>query len=93
MYPDPAVAVLEATDDGSRGHHGYVTDLVLANVDEKTVYLRMPPTYLESETLLMVLRNLLRGAHDRETNPSVAPPAAVAPKPVLKPQPAIARAR
>jgi transcription-repair coupling factor (superfamily II helicase) len=37
-------------------------------IDEKTVYLRMPPTFLESETLLMVLRNLLRGAYDREIN-------------------------
>ena len=37
-------------------------------IDEKTVYLRMSPTYLEPETLLMVLRNLLRSAHDRDAN-------------------------
>ncbi len=35
-------------------------------IDNKTVYLRMPPTFLEPETLLMVLKNLMRGAHDRE---------------------------
>jgi transcription-repair coupling factor (superfamily II helicase) len=35
-------------------------------IDEKTVYLRMPPTYLEPETCLMVLKNLLRGAYDRQ---------------------------
>jgi transcription-repair coupling factor (superfamily II helicase) len=34
-------------------------------IDEKTVYLRMPQTFLEAETLLMVLRNLLRGTYDR----------------------------
>ncbi len=42
-------------------------------IDEKTVYLRMPEVYLESETLLMVLRNLLRGAYDREVNGTPAP--------------------
>ncbi len=35
-------------------------------IDEKTVYLRMPPTYLEPETCLMVLKNLLRSAYDRQ---------------------------
>jgi transcription-repair coupling factor (superfamily II helicase) len=34
-------------------------------IDEKTIYLRMPPTYLEPETCLMVLRNLIRAGHDR----------------------------
>ena len=29
-------------------------------VDEKTIYFRPPPTYLEPDTLLMVMRNLLR---------------------------------
>ena len=42
-------------------------------IDEKTVYLRMPPTYLESETLLLVLRNLMRAAHDREVKGEPAP--------------------
>jgi transcription-repair coupling factor (superfamily II helicase) len=44
-------------------------------IDDKTVYLRMPPTFLESETLLMVLRNLLRSAYDREKNAAAPPPA------------------
>ena len=47
-------------------------------IDEKTVYLRMPATYMQSETLLLVLRNLLAAAHDREQKgeppPTVAPP-------------------
>ena len=54
-------------------------------IDEKTVYLRMPPTYVQPEALLMVLRNLLRAAHDRETNaepPPAATPARTARDPV-----------
>ena len=45
-------------------------------VDEKTVYLRMPQTFLESETCLMVLRNLMRAAYDRQVNgiPTPTPP-------------------
>ena len=31
-------------------------------IDAETVYLRMPPTFLEPETLLMVLRNLMHAA-------------------------------
>jgi transcription-repair coupling factor (superfamily II helicase) len=46
-------------------------------IDEKTVYLRMPPTYLEAETCLMVLKNLLRAAYDRQVNGEPPP----APKP------------
>ena len=34
-------------------------------IDERTVYLRMPKTYMEPETLLLVLRNLMRSAHDK----------------------------
>ena len=56
-------------------------------IDEKTVYLRMPATFMEPEPCLMVLRNLIRQAYDRERNalstaaesataPAVAPPAA-----------------
>jgi transcription-repair coupling factor (superfamily II helicase) len=52
-------------------------------VDEKTVYLRMPGTFMESETCLMVLRNLMRAAHDRELKgeppPAASPPAAKKP--------------
>ena len=51
-------------------------------VDDKTVYLRMPDTFLESETCLMVLRNLMRAAHDRELKgePPPAPPPAKRPE-------------
>ena len=47
-------------------------------IDEKTIYLRMPATYMQPETMLMVLRNLLAAAHERqlkgEPDPVVAPP-------------------
>jgi len=54
-------------------------------IDEKTVYLRMPPVFMEPETLLMVLKNLLRAAYDRENGrapatPAVAPQAESPPK-------------
>jgi hypothetical protein len=46
----------------------------------------MPGTFMESETCLMVLRNLMRAAHDREVRgeppPEAAPPATQAKKPV-----------
>jgi transcription-repair coupling factor (superfamily II helicase) len=47
----------------------------LSVIDEKTIYLRMPKTYLEPETLLMVLRNLIRSAHEKilKGEPVVAP--------------------
>jgi transcription-repair coupling factor (superfamily II helicase) len=41
----------------------------LSVIDEKTVYLRMPASFMESDTLLMVLRNLLKSAHEREQSP------------------------
>jgi hypothetical protein len=47
-------------------------------IDEKTVYLRMPATYTEPETLLLVLRNLVRAAHDREVK-GEPPPARAQP--------------
>jgi transcription-repair coupling factor (superfamily II helicase) len=50
-------------------------------VDEKTVYLRMPETFLDPETCLMVLRNLMRAAYDRELRGEPAP----APPPAKKP--------
>jgi transcription-repair coupling factor (superfamily II helicase) len=54
-------------------------------VDEKTVYLRMPPTFLDPEACLMVLRNLMRAAYDRELKgePAPAPPPAQAKKPAI----------
>jgi hypothetical protein len=57
-------------------------------IDEKTVYLRMPPTFLQSETCLMTLKNLMRGAWDRqqrgEPAPSLKPPEPKKPLPVPK---------
>jgi transcription-repair coupling factor (superfamily II helicase) len=55
-------------------------------IDEKTIYLRMPPTFVEPEAALMVLRNLLRQAMDREKKGEAAPapgqaPVAPPPKP------------
>ena len=50
-------------------------------IDEKTVYFRLPPGILESETLLLIMRNLLRAAHDREVNGLEAP---VVSKPTAK---------
>jgi transcription-repair coupling factor (superfamily II helicase) len=46
-------------------------------IDERTVYLRMPAGFLESDTLLMVLRNLLKAAHGREKAEVVVASAAV----------------
>jgi transcription-repair coupling factor (superfamily II helicase) len=49
-------------------------------IDEKTVYLRMPPSFMEPETSLMVLKNLMRKAYDRERSGEPAPE--VKPEPV-----------
>jgi transcription-repair coupling factor (superfamily II helicase) len=35
-------------------------------IDEKTIYLRMPPVFMQPETALIALRNLLKSAWDRE---------------------------
>jgi len=50
-------------------------------IDEKTVYLRLPPTMMEGDMILMVLRNLLKAAYERELRgePPPAPPAPKAP--------------
>ncbi|HLL89127.1 MAG TPA: transcription-repair coupling factor, partial [Tepidisphaeraceae bacterium] len=60
-------------------------------IDDKTIYLRMPPTYMEPETCLMVLRNLVRGAEERRRTggDGQAPPAAA---PEQKPEPSKAAA-
>ncbi|HEY7118217.1 MAG TPA: transcription-repair coupling factor [Tepidisphaeraceae bacterium] len=47
-------------------------------VDERTIYFRPPDTYLEADTLLMVMRNLLKAAYEREQRGEPAP-APVAP--------------
>ncbi|MEO6437324.1 MAG: transcription-repair coupling factor, partial [Tepidisphaeraceae bacterium] len=35
-------------------------------IDARTIYLRMPASFLESETLLMVMRNLMKQAYEKE---------------------------
>ncbi|CAA9376777.1 MAG: Transcription-repair coupling factor, partial [uncultured Phycisphaerae bacterium] len=50
-------------------------------IDEQTVYLRMPPTFVESEAALMVLRNLMRQALDREQKGEATPEPGQAPEP------------
>ncbi|HTL28997.1 MAG TPA: transcription-repair coupling factor, partial [Tepidisphaeraceae bacterium] len=60
-------------------------------IDEKTVYLRMPPTFMESEALLMTLRNLMRNAYDKEKNAPVDGDGEVAAPAPSKEQPAPAK--
>jgi hypothetical protein len=54
-------------------------------IDEQTVYLRMPPTFVESEAALMVLRNLMRQALDREQQGEAKPEPGQAPEPKAAP--------
>jgi len=77
----------------------------LTVVDEKTVYLRMPPTFLEADTLLLALCNLMRAARAKEVaaqpaaetavlkeeKPAAPTPAPVAAMPAPVPAPPIAR--
>jgi transcription-repair coupling factor (superfamily II helicase) len=37
-------------------------------IDERTVYLRMPEQFMEPDTLLMILRNLLKAAYEKREN-------------------------
>jgi hypothetical protein len=59
----------------------------LSVVDEKTIYFRPPATYLEADTLLMVMRNLLVAAYEREKRGEPAPEVKPPPKEVLKASP------
>ncbi|MGA2229609.1 MAG: transcription-repair coupling factor [Tepidisphaeraceae bacterium] len=76
--PDIVLAVRDASrvQIGLAGAPG-----TLRVIDEKTVYLRMPPTMMESDTVLMVLRNLLKAAYEREQRGEPPPQ----PKPPAKP--------
>jgi hypothetical protein len=59
--------VVLTVNDASKAQHALTgAPGSLRVVDEKTVYLRMPPTFMEPETLLMVLRNLMFAAHERD---------------------------
>jgi transcription-repair coupling factor (superfamily II helicase) len=77
--PDVILTVRDASraQAGLAGAPGRLTLL-----DEKTVYLRLPAGFLESDTLLMILRNLLKAAYEREHG--IAPPPA---KPANAPAP------
>ncbi|HTW94875.1 MAG TPA: transcription-repair coupling factor [Tepidisphaeraceae bacterium] len=62
---DPDVVL--TVRDGARAQQGLIgAPGTLRVIDEKTVYLRMPESYLAPDMVLMVLRNLLKAAHDRE---------------------------
>ncbi|MDB5333873.1 MAG: mfd, partial [Phycisphaerales bacterium] len=62
--------------DGNKAQHALTgAPGTLRVIDEKTVYLRMPASYVEPEVCLMVLKNLLRSAHDRDVNAAATPAA------------------
>jgi transcription-repair coupling factor (superfamily II helicase) len=42
-------------------------------IDERTVYLRMPKSFMEPDTVLLALRNLLKAAHEREQGGQTPP--------------------
>jgi transcription-repair coupling factor (superfamily II helicase) len=85
--PDVVLTVRDAT---KAQHALYGAPGTLRVIDDKTVYLRMPPSMLEPETLLLVLRNLMRAAHDRDVNGLPAPAPA---KPPGKAKPVVAARR
>lgn len=68
--PDVVLTVRDAklASEGMTGAPG-----TLRVIDEKTVYLRMPPTFMESETLLIVLRNLMKQNEEKKRTGVVAP--------------------
>jgi hypothetical protein len=86
--PDIILTVVDAkrAQAGLTGAPG-----TLRVIDEKTVYLRMPPSFMEAETSLMVLKNLMRKAFDRERNGEPAPAPEVKPEPRPQVAPAVAR--
>ncbi|MDB5356184.1 MAG: transcription-repair coupling factor Mfd [Phycisphaerales bacterium] len=72
----PPDLVLTVSDANKAQHALTGAPGTLRVIDEKTVYLRMPASYVEPEVCLMVLKNLLRSAHDRDVNAAAAPAAA-----------------
>ena len=71
-------------NDGARAQLGLIgAPGTLRVVDEQTIYLRVPATYLEPETALMVLRNLMRQAYDRDQR-GEAPPTVHIPPPEMQ---------
>src|SRR5688500_11491845 len=87
---DPDV-ILTVTDAGRASVGLAGAPGTLRVIDEKTVYLRMPTSFMEPETALMVLKNLMRQAYDREKNGTPAPEPKPEPAPVAKPAAAPAK--
>ena len=66
--------VVLTVHDASKAQHALTgAPGTLRVIDEKTVYLRMPATFMEPEACLMVLRNLMHAAHDRDEKGEPAP--------------------
>ncbi len=80
--PDIVLTVRDATK-AQHALHGAPGSLRV--IDEKTVYLRMPPTFMEPEACLMVLRNLMLAAHDRDVKGEPPPAPKAPPAPAKKP--------
>ncbi|HEX8912040.1 MAG TPA: transcription-repair coupling factor [Humisphaera sp.] len=95
----PPDVVLKVTDGARASFAMTGAPGTLRVIDEKTIYLRMPPTFVEPEAALMVLRNLMRQAMEREQKgeatpaPGQAPAAPPAPAldSLAKPRPSGAR--
>jgi len=69
---DPDVVL--TVRDGARAQEGLSgAPGTLRVIDEKTVYLRMPESYLAPDMILMVLRNLLKAAYERQQRGETAP--------------------
>lgn len=79
----PPDVVLTVRDANPAQHALLGAPGTLRVIDEKTVYLRMPPVYLEPETCLMVLRNLMHSAHDRDVKGLPPPETKAPPKPAV----------
>jgi transcription-repair coupling factor (superfamily II helicase) len=78
--------VVLTVSDASKAQHALTgAPGTLRVIDEKTVYLRMPATFMEPEACLMVLRNLMHAAHERDEKGEAAPVPAARP-PVNKKQ-------
>ena len=82
---DPDV-VLKVTD-AARAQFGLAgAPGSLRLIDEKTVYLRMPATFMEAEACLLVLKNLMNKALEREKSGEQAQPGQAPPPPPPKPE-------
>jgi transcription-repair coupling factor (superfamily II helicase) len=51
-------------------------------IDERTVYLRMPASFMEPDTILLALRNLMKSAYEREQRGEPPPAAKLIARPV-----------